>query len=140
MNMRALLAKPGVCITDRSNIHSEQLELGAHVRARKKGAGAAQSAVTAAATPGLRVPSPTRGVPRANPLRHARHVVSGCHETENPAAPECAFANSVDVRIGSPTVIIDHDAAALADRKPGCPGQLVTRTDACREDDDIRLE
>ena len=69
-----------------------------------------------------------------------RHLVAGRDQAIDLAVPERAFADREDVRIGGAAGIVDHDAAAIADRKTRGARQLIARTNAGGEHDQVGLE
>src|SRR5882762_6566597 len=107
-----------VRVADRTYIHAHELELGAHVGAEELRALLA------------------RHVPRGD----LRHLVARRNQPIDAAVPLRALAESVDVRVAGLAMIIHHDAAALADRKSGCPSEPITRANARGEHGDVRFQ
>src|SRR5882762_6618168 len=107
-----------VRVADRTYIHAHELELGAHVGAEELRALLA------------------RHVPRGD----LRHLVARRNQPIDAAVPLRALAESVDVPVAGLAMIIHHDAAALADRKSGCPSEPITRANARGEHGDVRFQ
>ena len=109
--------RSGVGIADAAHVHAQQFQLGAHV-----GTGEAGLATAKVCGGGF------------------GHLVTGRHQAVDAPAPQRALADGVDVGVGRAALVVDHDAAALADFKTAGPGQLVARPDAGREHDQIRFQ
>ncbi len=107
-----------MCITNGGNVDTHELELSAHIGAEE-----------------LRTLL-ARHLPRGD----LRHLVAGRDQAVDAAVPQRALAESVDVRIAGLAMIVHHDAAALADRKPGRPRELVARANARGEHGDVRFQ
>ena len=105
-------------IADRRHVDAHQLQLRAHV-----GAG-----------------EPRVGLAREMARRDFRHLIARRDESVDASVPQRAFAHRVDVGIGRPAMVVDHDAAALADRELRRARELVVRPDAGGIHDEIRLE
>ena len=68
------------------------------------------------------------------------HLITGCHQAVNTAAPQGAFADGVDVRVGCLAVIIDGDAAALTHGQAGNFSQFIAGADTGGKQDQIGFE
>ncbi len=90
-------------VADARHIHAHELELGAHVGARKITALDARDMVSS----GL------------------RHFVSWRDQAKNAATPEGAFADSVNVGIRRLAEVIDDDTTAFADFQLAITRQLI---------------
>ena len=108
----------GMGVADGTHVYTQQFELGAHV-------GTGESSVSIAVQGGRQC---------------AGHGIAGGHQAENLLLPKCALANGVHMWVRGGAVVVDHDAAALADLQAAGPGQGVLGPNACGEDDQVCLE
>ena len=104
-------------IAHRAHVHAHQFQLGAHV-------GAGEVA-------GLVVEHRGHG---------ARHGVAGRHQPEDPVVPERAFPDRKDRRVRGATLVVHHDAAALAQLQTALAAQAVLRADAGGEHDHVGFQ
>ncbi|MNO92438.1 hypothetical protein D3C76_840130 [compost metagenome] len=106
-----------VRIADAANIHAEQFQLGAHVRAGE-------------------------GIFVTEDVVHGdlRHFISRCYKAVHAVAPAGAFADGVDVRVGGLARIINHDPAALRYGQTALGRHFVARADTGGEDDEVHFQ
>ena len=106
-----------VSVAERGDVHAQQFEFGAHIRAsecfilsRQRGGG------------------------------HPRHLVAGRDQTKDFPRPQGAFADGKYIRVGGLTAIVNADPATLADSQPAAARQRVLRTYARRENHHVRFQ
>ena len=108
----------GMGIADRADIHTQQLELGAHVGAGKGG---------------LTVTIQHGG-------QGAGHGVARCHQAKNLLTPQRALANGVDVGVGGGALVVDDNATAFTHGQFAGTGQGVLGADAGGEHDQVGFQ
>ena len=104
-------------IANPADIHAEQLQLGAQVRAFKSVFG-------------------FENMVNGNLC----HFVARGHQTIHAVVPTGAFANRIDIRVRGLARIVDHDPAARRDVQAALSCQFVAWTNTGREDDEINFQ
>lgn len=105
-------------VAEARDVHAEELELGAQVRAGED-----------------------RGLVAREAARDdLRHLVSGRDEAVDHAAVEGHLADDAHARIARSERVVHDDPTARADLEPGDARDLVARHDAGRDDDHLALE
>ncbi len=107
----------GERVAEAGDVHAEQLELGAQVGAGEGGLAAEQAVDD-----------------------DLGHRVARRHEAEGAPADARDLADRPDGRVRGAARVVDHDAAALADRQARVAGEGVPRADAGGEDDDVGVQ
>src|SRR5207245_203123 len=107
----------GEAVAEAGHVHTHQLELGGHV-------GPLEEAVLAQDVGG----------------GDLGHFIARRHQAVDHAAVQGDFADGVDVRVRGAQVIIDDDAAALADHEPRGTGEVIARLDAGRYHNHLDVE
>ncbi len=119
--MRPLIAlaarRAPVRVAKRCDLDAKQLQFGAHVRAAE-----------------------CRRLARERRRNDPRHLIAWCHQPENFVLPQRAFADGENRRVAGAALVVNHDAAALASRKPRRLRKAVLRANARRKDNQIGMQ